>query len=191
MSRPINKNGGDKCDGVTNMEKLINNNELECGHAVTPSEVQGVTSVTKNPNVTPVTPGKKPRCNNYLGENYNKNNMLNVLSHPAHLSHQKNINTCMQAEKTEQIDIERLKNRLGEDWIEYKDNREALKAWDNLFTNVDLIAQSKVPPEFTVTTHCAGCGDVFISPSLINGGSVLGCPWCWNRTKGLSIPRPN
>ena len=52
-----------------------------------------------------------------------------------------------------------------------------------------ICEQGRVPPSYTATTHCRGCGTV-----LIFAGApvrVDACPWCFNRAKGLPIPRPN
>ena len=47
----------------------------------------------------------------------------------------------------------------------------------------------RTPPSYTATTHCRGCGLVPIfagAPARVDA-----CPWCFNRTKGLPIPRPS
>lgn len=87
-------------------------------------------------------------------------------------------------------DLKKLKSFLGKDWDAYKNNPEALKLWaDLLFTN-NLMKQGQVPSNFTAITRCNSCGYVYVPSELTNGGSVLGCPWCWNRVKGLPIPKP-
>ena len=43
-----------------------------------------------------------------------------------------------------------------------------------------------VPPGWDKPAHCAHCGTVFLWATI----HVSGCPWCWNRCKGLKIPRP-
>ncbi len=47
----------------------------------------------------------------------------------------------------------------------------------------------RVPPSYTATTHCRGCGTVPVfagAPTQVDA-----CPWCHNRTRGLPIPRPS
>lgn len=44
----------------------------------------------------------------------------------------------------------------------------------------------QVPDEYDKKAYCRGCGWVW----LFTTGTVDGCPWCWNRAKGLPIPRP-
>lgn len=85
---------------------------------------------------------------------------------------------------------EKLKSFLGGDWNDYKNNPEALEFWADLLSTNHLMEQGKLPDNFTATTWCDSCGHVYVPSELTNGGSVLGCPWCWNRVKGLSIPKP-
>jgi hypothetical protein len=87
------------------------------------------------------------------------------------------------------ITIKELQEFLGDDWSDYKDNLEALIAWVDLLMTNRLIEQGKIPPHFTAVTHCIHCGDVPVPPSQVNGGEVLSCIWCWNRTKNLPIPK--
>ncbi len=46
--------------------------------------------------------------------------------------------------------------------------------------------RGEVPSYYTAQTLCAGCGLVPIFPSCPD--RVTGCPWCWNRLKGLPVP---
>ena len=46
--------------------------------------------------------------------------------------------------------------------------------------------QGIVPNHYTHRATCKGCGPVW----LWFTGEVQGCPWCWNRAKGLAVPRP-
>ena len=81
-----------------------------------------------------------------------------------------------------------LKEFLNDDWNDYKDNFEALEIWADLLFKNHLIKQGIVPDNFIAYTHCNSCGDVYVPPALVNDGSILGCPWCWNRIEGLPIP---
>jgi hypothetical protein len=47
--------------------------------------------------------------------------------------------------------------------------------------------RGEVPAHYVHRATCRGCGPVW----LFAPGEVAGCPWCWNRAKGLSIPPPN
>ena len=46
----------------------------------------------------------------------------------------------------------------------------------------------RVPASYTSTTKCGACGAVYIFPGSPN--HVAACPWCYNRVRGLPIPRP-
>jgi len=87
------------------------------------------------------------------------------------------------------ISLEYLNKFLGDDWDDYKDSPEALELWAELLFKNRLIKQGLAPDNFTAITHCNLCGDVYVPPALVNGGRVLGFPWCWNRIEGLPIPK--
>jgi hypothetical protein len=89
------------------------------------------------------------------------------------------------------ISLRELKEFLGEDWNCYKDNSKALIAWADLLSERKLIEQGIVPDGYAATTRCMHCGDIYVPPGLTNNGIVYGCMWCFNRGKGLPIPRPN
>lgn len=101
---------------------------------------------------------------------------------------QLSISTPLPTNELKNINIENIKAFLGEDWDDYKNNPEALILWDDLLSKNRLIEKGKIPNNFTAITCCDLCGDVYVPPSLVNGGRVLGCPWCWNKTKGLPKP---
>lgn len=86
------------------------------------------------------------------------------------------------------ISLTELKTFLAEDWELYQNNTEALHCWADLLHERQLMEQGKIPKDFTVVTYCVCCGDVFIPPAQANNGSVDGCPWCWNKARGLPIP---
>jgi hypothetical protein len=47
--------------------------------------------------------------------------------------------------------------------------------------------EGKMPEHYTSTTNCRHCGPVPIWEGC--PPEVLDCPWCFNRLKGLPIPR--
>jgi hypothetical protein len=47
--------------------------------------------------------------------------------------------------------------------------------------------RGEMPRHYTATTTCKHCGPVPIWEGC--SPEVLGCPWCFNRHKGLPIPR--
>jgi hypothetical protein len=84
--------------------------------------------------------------------------------------------------------IDEMKEFLGDDWVDYKENLEALKLWTEAMQNSKLIEQGIAPPSFNGVTNCAHCGLVPVPESIASGGNVLGCMWCFNRALGLPIP---
>ena len=112
-----------------------------------------------------------------------------VSQFPLFLASGENKNSNNSVKQTTEI-TEQLQLFLGEDWDDYKDNPEALALWADLIFKKQLIEQGKAPDNFTATTWCNLCGYVYVPSALTNGGTVLACPWCWNRVKGLPIPKP-
>jgi len=53
----------------------------------------------------------------------------------------------------------------------------------------EMREQGQIPNHYTSTTTCKHCGPVPIWDGC--PPEVLGCPWCFNRHKGLPIPRGN
>lgn len=81
----------------------------------------------------------------------------------------------------------RLRTVLGDDWAEISSNPAQLEAFAHLFRTDECRRQGKRPAHYTATAICRGCGPVPIFEGTT--GHVLGCPWCYNRTNGLPIPR--
>ncbi len=88
------------------------------------------------------------------------------------------------------ISIEKIQKFLSGDWEMYKDNAEALAGWADLLSERQQMERGEIPKDFISVTHCSCCGDVFVPPAIANNGSVLGCPWCLNKSKQLPIPHP-
>jgi hypothetical protein len=65
------------------------------------------------------------------------------------------------------ISLQALKEFLNGDWVDYKDNPEALELWADLLFKNQLIKQGIVPNNFTAITHCNSCGDVYVPPALV------------------------
>lgn len=61
-----------------------------------------------------------------------------------------------------------------------------LRAFAHALVQRRDIEQGVRPEGFTERANCRGCGPVW----LWLEGTVDGCPWCFNRAKGLRIPRP-
>ena len=91
---------------------------------------------------------------------------------------------------SDEITEAELKESAGEDWEGMKDNPELLEAFKSAVQDQKIKERGGVPLDYTATTHCKNCGDVFVPPALASGGNVLGCPWCWNKANSLPIPKP-
>ncbi|MFB3107361.1 MAG: hypothetical protein ACE1ZA_20905, partial [Pseudomonadales bacterium] len=77
----------------------------------------------------------------------------------------------------------------GPDWPEIEHDPPTLEALANSITICRMRERGEVPSNYTSTTVCAHCGPVPIYPGMAE--RVLGCPWCFNRVKGLPMPKPS
>ncbi len=109
----------------------------------------------------------------------------------------------LKAHKTELLDILRkpgaeriaqghgltladLQQAAGPDWAEIENDPATLEALANSIQIRRMRERGEVPPDYTATTVCRHCGPVPIFPGVAE--RVLGCPWCFNRVKGLPVP---
>ncbi len=81
-----------------------------------------------------------------------------------------------------------LKQSAGLDWPEIPEDRATLEALARAIQIRRMRERGEVPPHYTSTSICWHCGPVPIFPGV--GEQVEGCPWCFNRVRGLSVPRP-
>lgn len=82
-----------------------------------------------------------------------------------------------------------LREAAGPDWPEVERDQVLLETLAHAVQIRRMRERGVVPPEYTAVTDCAGCGPVPIFPGC--PPKVDGCPWCFNRAKGLSVPRAN
>ena len=88
--------------------------------------------------------------------------------------------------------IEELKEKAEDDWQELIENFERLYAFADAISKLKLMGESRIPCNYTAITHCKACGDVFVPLAILKtNGSVLGCPWYWNRVRGFPVPKPS
>jgi len=80
-----------------------------------------------------------------------------------------------------------LKRQAGDDWEELSNNPAQLVAFADSLAMTQIRESRGVPDHYTATTECKHCGPVPIFEGLPD--KVGGCPWCFNRIKGLPIPR--
>ncbi len=77
----------------------------------------------------------------------------------------------------------------GSDWTDVSNDPEQLKDFADLLAIEDMRHRGIAPDHYTATAECRGCGLVPIFEGLPD--KVDGCPWCFNRIKGLQIPKVN
>ncbi len=80
-----------------------------------------------------------------------------------------------------------LKEALEDDWDEVSNDPAQLEVARLWVTEAKQVADGVIPARYTQTSDCKFCG-----PVLVCDGYPLkanNCPWCFNRIKGLSIPK--
>ena len=80
-----------------------------------------------------------------------------------------------------------LKHAAGPDWSEVENDPATVEALAHSITIRRMRERGEVPSNYTSTTVCAHCGPVPIYPGMAE--RVLGCPWCFNRAKGLRMSK--
>ena len=81
---------------------------------------------------------------------------------------------------------EALEREAGDDWDKVSNDPAQLVAFADSLAIVQIRESGAVPNHYTATTECSHCGPVPIFEGL--PAKVFGCPWCFNRIKGLPIP---
>jgi hypothetical protein len=85
------------------------------------------------------------------------------------------------------VSLDTIRQKAGDDWAEVSNDPGQLKAFADLLAVEDMRERGIVPDHYTATTECRLCGPVLIFEGLPD--NVKSCPWCFNRIKGLPIPR--
>jgi len=85
-------------------------------------------------------------------------------------------------------ELEKVRKQAGKDWEAIANDPKQLKAFYELLMISEMRERGQIPAHYTSTTTCNHCGTVPIFEGCLP--EVLGCPWCFNRHKGLPIPRP-
>ena len=83
-------------------------------------------------------------------------------------------------------ELERVRREAGSGWGEIAADPRQLKAFYELLMISDMRSQGVAPDHYSSSTTCKHCGPVPIWEGC--PPEVLGCPWCFNRIKGLPIP---
>ena len=79
-----------------------------------------------------------------------------------------------------------LRRAAGDYWEEFAVPAKIIGFADSLATE-QIREGGSVPDHYSATTECKCCGPVPIFEGC--PPEVGGCPWCFNRLKGLPIPR--
>ena len=87
------------------------------------------------------------------------------------------------------VSLAELKTLAGEDWRWLEEAPARLEAFAHAVMTRRMRERGEVPPDYTGITECAGCGPVPIWVGC--PPAVLGCPWCFNRLRGLPVPNLN
>jgi len=83
--------------------------------------------------------------------------------------------------------LDKVQQDAGDDWDEIVNDPKQLKAYYELLMIGEMREQGIAPDHYTATTKCIHCGPVPIWEGC--EPEVEGCPWCFNRVKGLPIPK--
>jgi len=82
--------------------------------------------------------------------------------------------------------LDRIRKMAGSDWTDVSNDPEQLRAFADLLAIEDMRHRGIAPDHYASTTECKHCGPVPIWEGCPS--EVLGCPWCFNRHKGLPVP---
>ena len=80
-----------------------------------------------------------------------------------------------------------LQQLAGPDWAAFEAYPARLKVFAEMVMISEIRQQGVVPDHYTSETECKHCGPVPIFEGC--PPKIIGCPWCFNRLKGLPIPR--
>ena len=84
------------------------------------------------------------------------------------------------------VSLDKIREKAGDDWMEVFNDPARLKAFADLLAISEMRERGIIPDHYTATTECKRCGPVPIFEGC--PPEVGGCPWCFNRLKGLPIP---
>lgn len=85
------------------------------------------------------------------------------------------------------IPLADLRQAAGPDWPEVERDPALLETLALAVSARRMREQGRVPPSYTCTTICAGCGPVPIFEGC--PAQVLACPWCLNRHTKRPAPK--
>jgi len=86
-----------------------------------------------------------------------------------------------------EVSDQELREVLDDDWDEVSNDPAQFEAARYSLRTIQQIAAGQVPDSYSAKTICKHCGPVPIWEGC--DPEVAGCPWCFNRIKGLPIPK--
>ena len=84
------------------------------------------------------------------------------------------------------VSLDKIREKAGDDWMEVSKDPAQLKAFGDWVAVSDMRERGIVPDHYSATTECKRCGPVPIFAGCTP--KINGCPWCFNRIKGLPMP---
>ena len=108
--------------------------------------------------------------------------------HPQQSTHQTHCEKSELSEISPASNIE-LKTALEDDWYEVSNDPAQLEVARQWVAEAKQVANGVIPERYTCTSNCKFCGPVFVVEGYPKNAN--NCPWCFNRIKGLQIPKVN
>ena len=84
------------------------------------------------------------------------------------------------------LHMDDLRKQAGIKWSDIKNDPAALQTLAYSIHTQRMIDRGEVPSDYKYIALCRGCGPVW----LWYKGKLEGCPWCWNRLRGKTVPYP-
>ena len=85
------------------------------------------------------------------------------------------------------IPISELRELAGCDWSEIQNDPDTLNSFAHAVYTRRMRESGQRPAHYTQESFCKHCGPVWLWEGAPE--HVQGCPWCFNRVQGVSVPR--
>jgi len=86
------------------------------------------------------------------------------------------------------IPLSEIRKLAGDDYTQIQNNPDAWNSFAYAVATRRMRESGKRPDYYTQKSICCHCGPVWLwegAPAHVDG-----CPWCFNRVKGMFIPKP-
>ena len=140
--------------------------------------------------VTQVTQPKNERVTPAPDKVASENSDLSEVSRMSRMSRMSRINTSdtESDRKNHRIRISELQELAGCYWPEIQNDPDALYAFAHAVYTRRMRESGQRPAHYTQESFCKLCGPVWLWEGAPE--HVQGCPWCFVRMVGKSIPHP-